>query len=73
VRIRSKAVPEPPLMGYAKRVFEARLAKNGGVIPGFPDAGVPSVVSDAPEVTVAPPPVAHDAPPDAGAVADGAP
>jgi hypothetical protein len=50
VRIRSKAVPSPDLMGYAKRVFEARLAKAGGVIPGLPDAGV----SEIPEVPAAP-------------------
>jgi L,D-transpeptidase catalytic domain len=41
VRIRSKLVPLPPWQGYAKRVFEARLVKAGGVIPGLADAGVP--------------------------------
>jgi hypothetical protein len=40
VRIRSKAAPEPGLLGYAKRVYEARLARAGGVVPGPADAGV---------------------------------
>ncbi len=48
VRIRSQAVPVPLLQGYAKRVFEARLAKAGGVLPApppppGPDAGVDDV------------------------------
>jgi hypothetical protein len=65
VRIRSKLVPEPELMGYAKRVFEARLAKVGGVIPGAPDAGVavmtdaPGVASLAPDAAVPDAPAAH--------------
>ena len=29
VRIRSKAVPAPELVGYAKRVYEERLARAG--------------------------------------------
>jgi hypothetical protein len=61
VRIRSKAVPEPEILGYAKRVFEARLAKLGGVIPGLPDAGVPDVPS-APDVATVPATASTEAP-----------
>lgn len=34
VRIRSRAVPEPEFMGYARRVYEARKAREQGTVSG---------------------------------------